>query len=103
MGEDAELGEDRQGGLFHLKNTRSSFRRPVGFNRPVAESIKAELEQLESLGRVTARDQRPVHSEFGFDEIPRDPQPASAPAGDNVAASLDDAWSRLKRRIKPDE
>lgn len=75
----------------------------MGLNRRVAESIKAELEQLETVGRVTARDQRPVHTEFGFEEIPRDPAPAAAPAGDNVAASLDDAWSRLKKRIKPDE
>jgi len=69
----------------------------------VAESIKAELEQLESVGRVTASGQRPVHAEFGFEEIKRDPEPAaSAPAPTNVAASLDDAWSRLKRRISPE-
>lgn len=70
---------------------------------PMAESIKAELEALETVGRVTASGQRPVHAEFGFEEIQRDPEPVAAkPSSTNVAENLDDAWSRLKRRISPD-
>lgn len=77
------------------------FRRIARLNRVVAESIKAELEQLESVGRVTASGQRPVHAEFGFEAIQRDPETAPAPEA-GVAASLDDAWSRLKSRINPE-
>lgn len=69
----------------------------------MTDSIKAELVELESVGRVTASGQRPVHAEFGFEEIKRDPELAAAqPAPASVAASLDDAWSRLKRRINPE-
>lgn len=89
--------------VFSRLSRAIDFRRFAGLNAPMSESIKAELEALETVGRVTASGQRPVHAEFGFEEIQRDPEPAVAtPAGANVAASLDDAWSRLKRRIAPE-
>ncbi|MFT4049849.1 MAG: hypothetical protein QM648_08425 [Solirubrobacterales bacterium] len=69
----------------------------------MADSIKNELEQLETVGRVSARGQRPVHAEFGFAEMKRDDsrETEEPPAG-NVAASLDDAFSRLKARVEPE-
>jgi hypothetical protein len=69
----------------------------------VAESIKAELEKLESLGRVSAHGHRPVHADFGFEGVEPEKQPAATGAPRNdVASNLDDAWSRLKQRINPE-
>lgn len=69
----------------------------------MAESIKSELEALERVGRMTASDQRPVHAEFGFEEIKQDDQPAAVTAGTSgLASDLDNAWSRLKRQINPE-
>lgn len=68
----------------------------------MTESIKHELEQLETVGRVSVSGQRPVHAEFGFGSIPRDSAVAPARPSETVAESLDDAWSRLKQRIKPE-
>lgn len=74
----------------------------------MAESIKSELEALERVGRVTAQDHRPVHTEFGFDGVEPDPaeapgyDPVAAVGGINLATDLDDAWSRLKRSINPE-
>lgn len=67
-------------------------------------SIQRELTELEATGRVSARDQREVHTAFGFESIQRDPVPAgtTAPAVQDVGAQLDDAWSRLKRKINPE-
>jgi hypothetical protein len=102
MGEDAELETVALRGRFHLR-TASFFRRVVGLNRRVAESIQKELELLEKTGRVTASGHRPVHAEFGFEEIKRDADPAAVAAGTNdLAANLDNAWSRLKRSINPE-
>jgi hypothetical protein len=69
----------------------------------MAESISRELARLEAAGRVTAHDHRPVHGEFDFGSIQREPSPGEQPvtAGD-VASNLDDAWSRLKRTINPE-
>ena len=85
------------------------FRRGVGLNLRVAESIKNELELLEQTGRVTASGRRPVHAEFGFEEIQRDdviqkdPEPGTVAAGpSDLASDLDNAWSRLKRSINPE-
>jgi hypothetical protein len=72
----------------------------MGLNPCVAESIKSELEALEQVGRVTAEDHRPVHSEFGFEEV--GPDPVELVGGINVTNDLDDAWSRLKRSINPE-
>ncbi len=63
------------------------------------DSLKRELEDLERTGRISARDQREVHAGFGFEAIERDSQPAVPAAANDVGAQLDDAWSRLKRRI----
>lgn len=74
----------------------------------MAESIKNELEALEQVGRVTAQDRRPVHTEFGFEGIEPDSaetqeyDPVAAVGGINLATDLDDAWSRLKRSINPE-
>lgn len=68
----------------------------------MTESIKQELQQLETVGRVSVRSQRPVHADFGFESIPRDQGAAPTPSGRAVTESLDDAWSRLKRRIAPE-
>ena len=69
----------------------------------MAESIKAELEKLESLGRVSAQSNRPVHAGFGFDGIePESREVAAGPVRNDVASNLDDAWSRLKQRISPE-
>lgn len=66
----------------------------------MTDSIKRELEALEEMGRISARDQREVHADFGFESITREePSTQTAPAGAEVTAQLDDAWSRLKRRI----
>jgi hypothetical protein len=77
----------------------------------MAGSIRQQLEELERTGRVTARGRRPVHAEFGFATIEPD-ETASTPARSDhrptaptepdarrseLASSLDDAWSRLKR------
>lgn len=72
----------------------------------VKESIGDELARLEETGRVSARDRRPIHRDFGFASLApsplRDPQPQQSqepvPA---LAAELDDAWSRLKSKIDP--
>ncbi|MGB0871886.1 MAG: hypothetical protein ACPGWS_00635 [Solirubrobacterales bacterium] len=81
-------------------------------SRRVAE----ELSQLEQAGRVSARDHRPVHKDFGFASIA--PSPLSQPetsaavsisspvsaepaAQPTIAGQIDDAWSRLKQRIEP--
>lgn len=66
--------------------------------------IRNELEALERMGRVTARDHRPVHTEFGFDAVQPDPaaDPVALVGGLNVASDLDDAWSRLRRSINPE-
>jgi hypothetical protein len=74
----------------------------------MADSIKNELEALEQVGRVTAQDRRPVHTEFGFEGVVpdsvREPEfdPVAAVGGINLATDLDDAWSRLKRSINPE-
>ena len=72
----------------------------------MAESIKQELEALEQVGRVTAEDHRPVHAEFGFDDVKPMSEPVVDPVaaigGINLATDLDDAWSRLKRSINPE-
>lgn len=70
----------------------------------MAESIKNELEALERMGRVTAQDHRPVHAEFGFNEVQPDlaEDPVALVGGINLATDLDDAWSRLKRSINPE-
>jgi hypothetical protein len=70
----------------------------------MSESLSNELQRLERSGRVTARGHRPVHAEFGFTSITSSQQPvASTAAADEapVANRLDDAYSRLKRRIDP--
>lgn len=76
-------------------------------NRAVNESIKSELEQLEEdggLGRVSVRGSRQVHAAFGFEQIEPDDQKAAArPRTRDVASQLDEAWSRLKRRIQPEK
>jgi hypothetical protein len=78
----------------------------MGLNPCVAESIKQELEALEQVGRVTAEDHRPVHAEFGFDDVETVSEPVVDPVaaigGINLATDLDDAWSRLKRSINPE-
>jgi hypothetical protein len=69
----------------------------------VAESIQNELEVLERTGRVTASEHRPVHAEFGLEEIKRDDDPSAVAAGpSDLASDLDNAWSRLKRSINPE-
>jgi hypothetical protein len=69
----------------------------------VAESIQKELEALERTGRVTACGHRPVNAEFGFEEIKRDDDASPVAAGpSDLAANLDNAWSRLKRSINPE-
>ncbi len=71
-------------------------------NLGVGDSIKAELEKLESVGRVSARGRREVHAAFGFSEMTRaakSDEPAREPS---VAQSLDDAFSRLKSRVAPE-
>lgn len=69
----------------------------------MAESIRQELEQLERVGRVSARGQRQVHVDFGFSAMidSQPPQAVAQPVG-SVAADLDDAFSRLKSRVDPE-
>lgn len=80
-----------------------------------SQGIAEELSQLEQAGRVSARDHRPVHKDFGFASIAPSPlsqpetsaavsiaSPASAPPPQpSIAGQIDDAWSRLKQRIEP--
>ena len=73
------------------------------------ESIGQELTRLEETGRVSARDRRPVHRDFGFASLAPSPlraQEQVTPATAQqpvvtITAELDDAWSRLKSKIDP--
>jgi hypothetical protein len=72
-------------------------------NLCVSESIKQELEQLESVGRVSAHGQRPVHAEFGFSQMKRKKQQVAAPASSTpIEDQFDDAFARLKARTPSD-
>lgn len=65
------------------------------------ESIREELEVLETIGRISASGRRPVHAGFGFTAIKRHDQPATddsdeAPPSEGLAAELEAAHTRLK-------
>lgn len=64
----------------------------------MAESIKREIEQLETVGRVSAGGGRQVHTGFGFSKMKKreDAPKAVASATGDVADDLDDAFARLK-------
>ncbi len=68
----------------------------------MSDSIKAELEKLESVGRVSAHGRREVHAAFGFSEMARKAENDEPPRGPSVAESLDDAFARLKSSVTPE-
>ena len=69
-----------------------------------------DCNRVEETGRVSARDRRPVHGDFGFASLAtsplREPEPHAVAAKQQqpavaLTAELDDAWSRLKSKIDP--